>query len=73
MVDPVTLTSGITYERSAILDHFLKKGFVDPITNENVDPNILLPNKNLRLAIEKLRKDIPQLDEKPVAKSQPII
>jgi len=73
MLDPVTLTSGITYERSAILDHFLKNGFVDPITNEKVDPNILLPNKNLRLAIEKLKKDIPQLQEKPVAKPQPIL
>jgi STIP1 family protein 1 len=73
MVDPVTLTSGITYERDAIVEHFNKKGFVDPITLEKVDSNILLPNRNLRLAIEKLRKDIPQLDEKPIVRPPLII
>jgi len=59
MVDPVTLTSGITYERFAIIDHFAENGFLDPITGEEVDQNILLPNRNLRIAIEKLRKDCP--------------
>lgn len=34
MIDPVTTSSGITYERAAIIDHFLEKGFIDPITNE---------------------------------------
>lgn len=71
MLDPVTLTSGITYERVAILDHFIKNGFVDPVTNEQVDSQILLPNRNLRLAIEKLKKDNPELEIKPPPK--PII
>ena len=62
MNNPVTLSSGITYEKEAIIAYFANNGFIDPITNETVDQTILLPNKNLRIAIEKLRNDCPQLD-----------
>jgi len=32
MDDPVTIQSGLTYERSALLEHLKKSGHLDPIT-----------------------------------------
>jgi hypothetical protein len=32
MEEPVILSSGFTYEKSAILKHFEKNGYTDPVT-----------------------------------------
>lgn len=32
MEDPVILSSGFTYEKKAILSHFDKNGYFDPVT-----------------------------------------
>jgi len=44
MIEPVFISSGYTYEKSEVLSHFLVNGCVDPLTNQSVDPNIILPN-----------------------------
>ena len=52
MEEPVTLSSGFTYEKSEIIRHFSMNGNFDPITREDVDPSILIPNKSLKYAIQ---------------------
>lgn len=42
--DPVITPSGITYEKSHILDHLDRKGHVDPLSRTPLNPNSLYPN-----------------------------
>jgi hypothetical protein len=51
METPVILSSGHTYEKSAIVSHFKVNGPTDPLTRETVDPNILIVNRGLKQAI----------------------
>ena len=58
MEEPVILSSGFTYEKSEIERHFKINGNFDPLTREEVDPKVLIQNKNLKHAIEEfLRKN----------------
>lgn len=50
MEDPVILESGFTYEKEQILKHFRFNGNVDPLTGEQVNPNVLITNKNIKQA-----------------------
>ena len=50
MDEPVTLQSGFTYEKCEIMKHFKTNGNFDPMTREEVDPSVLLPNKHLKHA-----------------------
>lgn len=50
--DPVIIPSGITYERSVILDHLEKVGKFDPITREPLDQSQLIPNLAIKEAVE---------------------
>jgi len=52
MQDPVTLSSGFTYERAAIQKHFHMNGYTDPITREKVCPDIMIQNRQLKKAID---------------------
>jgi len=52
MDEPVTLSSGFTYEKSQILRHFQINGNFDPMTREEVDTSIMIPNKSLKYAIQ---------------------
>lgn len=52
MDEPVTLSSGFTYEKSQILRHFTVNGNFDPMTREEVDTSIMIPNKSLKYAIQ---------------------
>lgn len=52
MVEPVVLQSGFTYEKQQIQLHFKQNGNFDPLTREEVDPDILIPNKNIKHAIQ---------------------
>ncbi|XP_062174856.1 E3 ubiquitin-protein ligase CHIP isoform X1 [Alnus glutinosa] len=50
--DPVITPSGVTYERSVILDHLQKVGHFDPITREPLDQSQLIPNLAIKEAVE---------------------
>ena len=45
MSDPVILSSGFTYERDAIMKHFKYSGHIDPMTRENVRPDVIIENR----------------------------
>ena len=59
METPVILSSGHTYEKSAIVSHFKVNGPTDPLTRETVDPNILIVNRGLKQAISDFFKHNP--------------
>ncbi|XP_024975276.1 E3 ubiquitin-protein ligase CHIP [Cynara cardunculus var. scolymus] len=50
--DPVITPSGLTYERSVILDHLEKVGAFDPVTRESLYPWQLVPNLAIKEAVE---------------------
>ena len=52
MRDPVVLSSGHTYDRIAVNDYFVKFGHRDPQTNNEVNPNCVIDNINLKKQIE---------------------
>lgn len=64
MNDPVTIETGMTYDRSSIttLWKFVKEAGNDykcPVTNQVVNPDILLENKNLKIEIERFYEENP--------------
>jgi STIP1 family protein 1 len=52
MRDPVITPNGITYERRAILEHFKKNGWIDPVARTPLHPKDLISNLALREGIE---------------------
>ena len=52
MDEPVLLESGFTYEKSEIKKHFEMNGNFDPMTREQVDPHILIVNKQIKQATQ---------------------
>jgi hypothetical protein len=44
MEEPVMLTSGFTYEKAMIKEHFKHNGNIDPMTRESVDVKMLILN-----------------------------
>uniref|UniRef100_A0A2N9HTJ7 RING-type E3 ubiquitin transferase n=1 Tax=Fagus sylvatica TaxID=28930 RepID=A0A2N9HTJ7_FAGSY len=50
--DPVITPSGVTYERSVILDHLQKVGNFDPVTREPLDQFQLIPNLAIKEAVQ---------------------
>jgi len=59
MDDPVTIQSGLTYERSALLEHLRKTGHFDPITREPISADHVYPNLNIKQSIEAFLKENP--------------
>ncbi|XP_024024204.1 E3 ubiquitin-protein ligase CHIP [Morus notabilis] len=49
--DPVITPSGVSYERSVILDHLRKVGEFDPITRERLDESQLISNLAIKEAV----------------------
>ncbi|CAJ0625685.1 16387_t:CDS:1 [Entrophospora sp. SA101] len=52
MHDPVVTSSGITYERAHLKEHFKKIGYFDPLSREHCTEDKLYPNLALKEAIE---------------------
>jgi hypothetical protein len=52
MGDPVTVSDGFTYERSAISRIMVNNIGVSPLTREDLIPGIIIPNINLRQLIQ---------------------
>ncbi|CAM6023986.1 unnamed protein product [Sphagnum balticum] len=50
--DPVITPSGITYERSALLEHLRKVGNFDPLTRAPLTPEQVFPNLALKEAVQ---------------------
>ncbi|KAL5562187.1 hypothetical protein UlMin_031934 [Ulmus minor] len=50
--DPVITPSGLTYERSVILDHLQRVGKFDPITREPLNLHQLVPNLAIKEAVQ---------------------
>ena len=48
MDEPVVLESGFTYEKDQIVRHFEYNGNTDPLTREEVNPQVLILNKNIK-------------------------
>ncbi|XP_059296049.1 E3 ubiquitin-protein ligase CHIP isoform X2 [Lycium ferocissimum] len=49
--DPVITPSGVTYERSVIVDHLQKVGKFDPVTRESLKESQLVPNFAIKEAV----------------------
>lgn len=58
MTDPVTLSSGHSYEKAEIIRYFDKHGYSDPISREEVRKE-MIENINLRQAIEEFMEKNP--------------
>ena len=50
MHDPVVLESGFTFERAQILLHFKRNGPTCPMTRQQLNPDVLIPNQNIKQA-----------------------
>nr|XP_048336489.1 E3 ubiquitin-protein ligase CHIP isoform X1 [Ziziphus jujuba var. spinosa] len=50
--DPVITPSGVTYERSVILNHFKEVGNFDPVTREPLEESQLVPNLAIKEAVQ---------------------
>ncbi|GMH34363.1 hypothetical protein BSKO_02197 [Bryopsis sp. KO-2023] len=57
--DPVATPSGISYERSALMDHLNKLGNFDPVTRQPVSASQLVQNLGLRAATQEYLDDRP--------------
>jgi STIP1 family protein 1 len=49
--DPVITPSGITYEKSALLEHLQKVGEFDPVTRELLRSDQIIPNFAIKAAL----------------------
>jgi len=59
MEDPVTIQSGLTYERLPLLEHLRKTGHYDPTTREPISIDYIYPNLNIKQSIESFLKENP--------------
>lgn len=57
MQDPIVLQDGMSYERAAI-ERWLKKKSTSPVTGEEIDKRIRIPNHMLRNTISELAKPL---------------
>lgn len=55
--DPVITPSGITYEKSALLEHLQKVGEFDPVTRELLRADQIIPNFAIKAAASAYLKD----------------
>lgn len=62
MKDPVVVSDGNSYERSAI-QHVLSTTGTSPMTRERLDPRIIAPNRTLKNRIEAHEKEVFALVE----------
>ena len=66
MLDPVTTPDGVSYERSALVEHLQKVGKFDPVTRRALEPSQLYPNLALKEAISTYLKEHPWAYESPL-------
>ena len=55
--DPVITPSGITYEKSTLLEHLQKVGKFDPVTREVLTADQIIPNFAIKAAANAYLKD----------------
>ena len=67
--DPVITPSGITYEKSALLEHLQKVGKFDPVTREVLTANQIIPNfaiKATQMLISKTMVGHTSINKNPI-------
>lgn len=69
MADPVFVSSGNTYDRSAILEYFQSQGPNDPKTSKHVNPEFLVENLHLKQSIQDFKTANPTLNTEPNKKT----
>lgn len=57
--EPVITPCGMTYEKSAIIQHIQSNGNFDPITRKQLLTSQLIPNTSLQSAIENYLEEHP--------------
>jgi len=65
MLDPVVTPDGITYERSALLEHLRKVGRFDPVTRRDISEGQLSSNLALKEAINAYLEENPWAYDSP--------
>ena len=56
--DPVVASDGHSYERSAILSVLRDGNGLSPLTRERLQPNVLIPNRNLKRRMQEHDEDM---------------
>jgi hypothetical protein len=64
LLDPVIVPSGITYNKTTLLEHFKNNGYNDPITHQEyvVGKQVILPNFSLKCYVNEARKALTHDD-----------
>ena len=58
--EPMITTAGLSYEQSALQEHFAKLGMFDPVTRKPISqPEHAIPNLGLRAATEHYLQEHP--------------
>lgn len=57
--EPMITTAGLSYEQSALQEHFAKVGNFDPVTRKPTTPEQAIPNLGLRGATEHYLQEHP--------------
>ena len=63
MIDPVIASDGFTYERKT-LKNLHRYGHRSPLTRESLNPNIIIPNLNLKKMIRDYEYDVVDIVKK---------
>jgi tetratricopeptide (TPR) repeat protein len=56
---PIINETGSSYESNALVKHFSKMGYIDPITRRQIDPRIIIINNPIVLALKWYLKNEP--------------
>jgi STIP1 family protein 1 len=59
MEEPVTTTAGHSYEKEVLIEHIEKNGLVDPVARTPITKDGVVPNLNIKQAIEEFVKNNP--------------
>jgi len=59
MEDPVTTSAGHTYDREPLMEHLEKNGYIDPVNREPIKKDAIVPNLNIKQAIDEFIKENP--------------
>jgi len=59
MEDPVTTSAGHSYDKEPLIAHFKRNWYNDPVTREPIKKDAVVPNLNIKQAIEEFVKHNP--------------
>jgi len=59
MQEPVTTTAGHSYEKEVLMESIEKNGYVDPVARTPISKDGIVPNLNIKQAVEEFIKNNP--------------